>query len=392
MVTTLQLFDDIERTYAGPASHSEDRFAYYNRSSRPGVASIRAALQQWFERYPQEHQSELWARFRSRNDRHFDSTFFELFLHELLLRLKCKVEVHPSPASAGGKSPDFLVTPEAGQEFYLEAIVATGRSTEEVSREAIIDLVYDQIDKLESPNFFVHVRNVEGLSNSQPSGKRVRAFLKKRIDSLDPDVVAKEYTDRLLDFPSWFYEEEGLTIEFGVVPKSPEGRLKEGGRAIGVFPMKTRWGSDAPSIRDAVTKKGGRYGELEVPYVIAVNAITEWGLDHIDAMEALFGTETFLFAPGVTEPRMVRKPDGAFRNKAGPAYTRVSAVLLAFGAHPPSLASLPVRLYHNPWAQNPYSGPLCQLDQAVPEGDTMHRVSGTTIAALFGFPSDWPGR
>lgn len=392
MATSLRIFDEIERTHAGPANYSEGHFSYYNRSARPGVVAIRAVLQEWFERYPGNHQSELHARFRSANDRNFDSAFFELFLHELLLRLKCKVEVHPSPPGAGGKNPDFLVTGEDGEQFYLEAIVATAMSTEEAAREAITDLAYDQIDKLESPNFFIHIRAMEGVSSRQPSGKRIRAFLKKQIESLNPDHVAAEYTDRLLDFPSWVYEEDGLKIEFGVVPKSPEGRLKEGGRAIGVFPMKTRWGSDAPSIRDAVTKKGGRYGDLGLPYVIAVNAISEWGLEHIDAMEAFFGTETFLFEPGVSEPRMVRNPDGAFRSKGGPTYTRVSAVLVAFGAHPASLATLSLRLYHNPWAKYPYRGPLCQLDQAVPEADTMRRVAGTTVASLFGLPPDWPGR
>jgi hypothetical protein len=392
MPTSLQIFDDIARIYAGPANHSEGRFSYYNRSARPGVVTIRAALQEWFERYPQEHQSELRARFRSGNDRNFDSAFFELFLHELLLRLKCKVEVHPSPPGAGGKAPDFLVTPENGEQFYLEAIVATAMSTEEAARQAVIDLVYDQIDRLESPNFFISIGTMEGVATRQPSGKRIRVFLEERLAALDPDEVAAEYTERQRDLPSWVYEEQGLKIEFGVVPKSPEGRLKEGGRAIGIFGMKTRWGSDAPSLRDAVTKKGGRYGDLGLPYVVAVNPISEWGMEHIDAMEALFGTETFIFESRVSEPRMVRNPDGAFRSKGGPTYTRVSAVLVAFGAHPPSLASLPLRLYHNPWAKYPYSGPLCQLDQAVPEGDTMQRVSGTTVAALFGLPPDWPGR
>jgi hypothetical protein len=242
MATIPQLFDESERTYAGPANHSEGRFSYYNRSARPGVVSIRAAVQEWFERHPQEHQGELRARFRSGNDRNFDSAFFEVFLHELLLRLKCKVGVHPLPPSAGGKAPDFLVTPEHGEQFYLEAIVATAMSTEEGGREAIVDLVYDQIDKLESPNFFIHIRAIEGITSRQPSGKRIRAFLKKQIESLDPDQVAAEYTDRLLDFPSWLYEEEELKIEFGVVPKSPEGRLKEGG-----IPERRVWPTQAPA-------------------------------------------------------------------------------------------------------------------------------------------------
>lgn len=81
---------------------------------------------------------------------------------------------------------------------------------------ALTDLAYDQIDKLESPNFFISIGSIEGVSSRQPSGKRIRAFLKKHLTSLNPDRVAEEYTELQRDFPSWVYEEEGLKIEFGV--------------------------------------------------------------------------------------------------------------------------------------------------------------------------------
>jgi hypothetical protein len=55
----------------------------------------------------------------------FPSAFFELFLHELLLRLGCNVEVHPDPGTGSSRRPDFLVTDPDGQQFFLEAVLAT---------------------------------------------------------------------------------------------------------------------------------------------------------------------------------------------------------------------------------------------------------------------------
>ncbi|HCX28310.1 MAG TPA: hypothetical protein DHU55_00830 [Blastocatellia bacterium] len=392
MDSSLRIFDELERTFPGPADYSEGHFSYYNRSARPAVAAIRARLGEMFSRYPVEHQAELRARFRSGDDRGFDSAFFELLLHELLLRLRCTVEVHPPVTSGDGKVPDFLAAPEDGEPFYVEAIVASALSDNEAARQSIMNVVYDQINKIESRNFFITISTIEGIGQRQPSGKRIRRFLETRLAALDPDRVAQDYTEGAADLPEWLYEEDKLKIEFGVVPKSTQARMKQGARSLGKLATEVKWGSDASSLRDAISRKAGRYGDLGHPYVIAINSTSKWGVEHTDVMEALFGTESFyLDRETLKEMRMVRNPDGALNTRRGATYTRVSAVLIAFGAYPASIANVVVKLYHNPWAKYLYSGPLCQLEQEVPVGDNMKRTPGISLGDLFGLNRDWPG-
>lgn len=94
----MSLFDEMDRDDLGLRLYAEPEFTYLNRSGRPGAQRIREALDAWSARYPGEHKEELRARFRSRDNTQYRSAFFELFLHELLVRLDCRVVVHPPMA------------------------------------------------------------------------------------------------------------------------------------------------------------------------------------------------------------------------------------------------------------------------------------------------------
>jgi len=49
-----------------------------------------------------------------------------------------------------------------------------------------------------------------------------------------------------------------------------------------------------------------------------------------------------------------------------------------------------LRLYHNPWAQNPYQSVLTQLDQAIPIDGKIHWQDGKNASTLFELPVTWP--
>ena len=91
----------------GPAPYGEPYFSYLNRSGRADSAHVRQTVEEWFERYPQEHKNEFRSRFRSNDDIGFLSCFFELYLHEILLQLGHVITVHPELLFGSGKRPDF---------------------------------------------------------------------------------------------------------------------------------------------------------------------------------------------------------------------------------------------------------------------------------------------
>ena len=127
------------------------------------------------------------------------------------------------------------------------------------------------------------------------------------------------------------------------------------------------WLNSDVAIRQAVLEKARSYGPLDLPYIIAVDALLDH-VDDVDVANAFFGTEIGVVSmqpDGEPGPlRMTRRPDGAWATADGPRYTRTSGVLLGVGVTPWTLERTALCLYHNPWAARPYRSPLTRLRQA----------------------------
>lgn len=392
MRNTMKLFDDIERNDYERAQYAESQFAYLNRTARVEFARIRDELERWFSRYPPSGQAELRARFRSRFNSQHQAAFFELFLHELLLRLRCQVTLHPNIPNVTRK-PDFLVKSPTGECFYIEAAIVTMESDAEAAARARMNDVYDVLNRrVDSPDFFLWI-NTDGVSTTPPPARKIASFVSERLAELDPDEITRLYeSGRIEEIPRWSFEHEGCKIEFEPIPKKPEARGKPGVQPIGMQGPDAQWVDHRTPIRKAITKKARRYGDLDLPYVIAVNVLEL--IDEVDVREALFGEEQFTILFSQSEPanpvgiRMSRLPNGAYMND--PTYTRVSAVLLATQLFVDNIPRANLRLYHNPWAQRPYQSVLTRLPQAVLRDNRLEYIEGESIKAIFDFPASWP--
>ena len=385
----MSIFDDVVRTDRNPATYSESQFNFLNRSAWAASGEVRALLERWLTRYPEAHQAELIARFRNGDE----SAFFELFLHELLLSLECIVEVHPELPSGSNRRPDFKVTCKDAAQFYLEATDATGQSLTEKAQEARINQVYDAINRLDTPNFFVGVE-VRGAPDTPPPGRRMREFLERQLATLNPDDIADlGQIAGLTGLPRWSFEHDGWEITFFPIAKSPKTRGKPDVRPIALLAPEGGIVTPWLPLRDALLGKAGRYGDLEVPYVIAVRAMDDLaGLD--DFAQALFGDEEMVFrmaAGGPTGPETRFAPNGLWTSISGPRYTRVSAVLFARRLLPWSIRQADLTLYQNPWAQRPYACALTELSRFEADGDRLVRRAGRAASDILGVPEDWPG-
>lgn len=300
--------------------------------------------------------------------------------------------VHPAPNEDTPKRPDFLAEHDEYGPFYVEARVASNESEEDAKAEARKVEVYDALDRtLESPNFCIGLE-LYGAPRTPPSAKSIKAFLEARLADLDPDAVAELF--KTGDEPRWHYEHDAWDVVFYPIPKGPKNRGKPGIHVLGVFAS----GGPTPlidtktAIKKAVQKKAGRYGKLDLPYVIAVNALDTF-TDRIDVLDALFGTEVFVdrrYEDGRIERKPERKPDGALVGAIGPQNTRVSAVLLCEQVFPWSVASASVCLYHHCFAALPYDGVLTQLPQMRPDGNQVRFLDGNSLAQVFGLPAEFP--
>lgn len=366
----MKLFDEIERHDHQPAPYSEPEFKYLNRAARVSFGRIRRELEKWYSHYPASGQSELRARLRSEIDHQHQAAFFELFLHENLLRLGCQIKLHPTIPNIS-TTPDFLAEIPNGERFYIEATLATNESSAELAARARTNTVYDLLNKaISSSDFFLGL-SIKGNPVTSPPIKKLASFLNSHLAELDPDEIAELYQAGKTDaIPSWRFEYGDWKIDFKPVPKKPEARNKTGVRPLGLFSYGFRQFDDETPLRNAITGKAGKYGDLDWPYVIAVNVLGF--VDEIDIMEAMFGKN--------------RSSTAFSQNKN----TRVSAVLLATQLSVANIPRANLRLYHNPWAQRPYQSVLTQLPQATLKENHIEAIDGESNQKIFGLHESWP--
>ena len=355
----MTVFDSVQRNYFGRSLHQENQYDYLNRSARPSSTNVRAIIEQWFSHYPATAQPELAQRFRT----NFLSAFFELALHELMILHGFQPVPHPT-ISGTKRQPDFLVT-GPNLRFYLEATLATDLSAKQRAEESIKAGIYDQINKIDSPNFFLYITALNLPHGVQPATKKVTAFLDKQLKTVDADTLTSQFRTGGFDsLPIWIYKDAGIRIEFRPIPKSPVMRGKKEVRPIGFYPIESQISTTAKAIKDAVCDKATRYGKLGAPYLVAINSLSSWGTDTTDIEEALFGSEQVHLDRRTGQiVGYSRKQNGAFYGPKGPQNTRVSGAIIGT-ILPYSIAKTSLTLYHHPHAEYPFDIQRLQIDQA----------------------------
>jgi hypothetical protein len=379
----MSIFDSIERPDTGVPLLGEGQFAYLNRSGRVEAARVREKVEEWFAGYPETHRDGLIARFRSTIDDQHHSAFFELFLHRLLLARGCTVlEIEPKLENST-KSPDFLVENAQKERFYVEAVQASGLSNQEVAARARLNTALSKIDSTPSPLHFLD-QTVTGSPTKPLSSKKLKAALMSWIASLPADEAARQVAP-------FVWEEHGVKIELSAWPrKKPD----ENGRAVGVRRTPVIMIEPSQEIRPALKKKASKYGKLDLPYVVALNALSTHHNDHA-VFDALFGEPCIQFSKGPDGEetfKEVRQPNGIWY---GPPYgkpqnTRLSGVLALMRIDPWNFASKEGLLIPNPWG----AMLLPQLELGTSEliliDEKFERKEGKLMHELIGLPSHWP--
>jgi hypothetical protein len=394
------IFDGFERTNASTSTYSESTFRFLNRAAGPFWNRVRDLIEEWFGRLCDDAREDLRGRLRSDDNRQFRAAFWELYCHETLLRLGFEVTCHPS-VEAGPRRPDFLAERDDIR-FMLEATI-TGEADAGVAASRREAQVFDAINRVDSPNFTLALE-VQRQGPVPPPTARLRPKLEEWLQSLDPDAVSMiGASENLLlspRTPTLIWEESGWCIKFLPYPKSPAARGKPGGRTIGMHAPVTRWQflNDARPIRRAVAGKATAYGQLDLPFIVAVEANPIGSLDDIDVMNALFGREQITLirdqSGDVTSAVPTRAPDGAWVGPRGAQNTRVSGVLVAANVSPWRVREVVPTLWHHPAPKRPIT-----VGRTPWRHVAVDRATGTTSfeppliepTGFFDLDPGWPG-
>lgn len=384
------LFADAQRTDASPKRATESDFAFLDRSAWAPIGEVRRMMEACLANYPGDEAKELVERIQSGDARHFASASFELFLHEYMRRLGMSLTPHPELPNGSTKRPDFLVECPDGQKLYVEAVCASddmGRDAAAEARKAVALQVLDG----EQHSSFVVAIDSDGDPVTQPSGRRLANDVLAWLNGLDPDALLElSATAGHEALPELQWQHEDWRVRIRAIPVNDEARGKQR-RLVGVRNFGASWIDGWSPIRDAVTSKARRYGDLALPLVVAVNVDT-FNLDPIDEAQALFGQEQFVFSRDdpKPEPRLERAPNGAWRGPGGPRGKRASGAWFFNNLSPYTLARKKHTLYVNPAANHPLPASFLLVPHALVVEGYLQRIEGRDIAAVFGLPASWP--
>ena len=382
----MKLFEDKIRTDLNPANHIDNSFDFCDRNSQPKIEKVRNILNHWFSHYPEDEQYELKCRFQ----KEFDSALHELFLHELFLNQGFDIVIHPKlPHTA--KTPDFLLS-KNGVEFYLEAKVSTGRSNETKSYEQRLNSLYDSLNKIKSPNFFLGIKNIQLKTSKQPSTKELiktveAELLKYDVKTIENRIVKSETLQDLTDI---HFENQDVDLSFYFIPKSQSIRGKKGIRPIGVYPSYTHWGGSEDDIKTSLEKKANRYGTLDKPYLIAINSIGSIMTNKYDADDAIWGSLQVLYStdPNNRDTKYTRARNGFFLDNSGIRHTGVSGVLIT-RMNLGNIQNSEYWLYKHPWAKYEINFELIELSYSHIVLNTIKKVGKKQVEDILRLPQEW---
>ena len=360
----LRLFDQEVRTEHRPAHRAQTEFDFMNRSAWPAYANIREALERWFEDYPAGAQGDLRARFRS-SDHNHPAALFELFLHQLLLRLGLSPEVHPTPASGKGR-PDFAVTGVNGSRCYVEANVVNKLRWD--SEDPLENQILDAIDAVaeRQPTRIGVAVSTRGTLHQSHRRSSIQREVRDWLDRIDPLSLSPTHFDQnphlRVRRDDWVAE---LTA-FGPLPRRSK-RLIQGG------PTKAGFQDEGALLADSLTRKARRYGALDSPLVLAVNT----GNVFTDSSEE--------------HDALMRDRNGLWRSGSEDRRQRIHAVLFLRGLVPSNMHAVVAHLYVNPNAQSGLPEELFRLNSVRMRDGNWQIERGGSCGELLELPGDWPG-
>jgi hypothetical protein len=152
---------------------------------------------------------------------------------------------------------------------------------------------------------------------------------------------------------------------------------------------------DTTPLHRAIKDKAGAYGQLRMPYVVAVASEGTFVSD-FPILNALFGHEQVTLTPnadGTPNFTSTRAPDGVWLGPRGVQNRRISAVLTAQLLRPWCVTTVVPTLWHHPAAEHPLVVEFLPWRKAVVDasGGLVFREPALGLNAFFDLPTDWPG-
>jgi hypothetical protein len=311
-----------------------------------------------------------------------------LFIFSLFKSQGFEIIIHPEVPNSN-KRPDFLLK-KANIEFYLEAKEARDKTEEEEAQQKRINQIFDSLNKLKSPNYYLRIEELILKNNIQPAIKKIIPSIENELKKICPDKVAEDLRKNVYDCsPRITIEDDNLKLIISLIPKSPENRNK-GGRSIGAYSFEAYWGGAENSIKNSFSKKAKRYGKLDKPYIICINAIGSRFSGVYDVENAVWGTLSISWSndPNNIDEKLIRQRDGIFMGDKGPIFKNVSGVLITYIMEF-NIPGSNYWLIKHPFTNKDLDFDIFKLSYQYLDNGNINFVQGKSIGEILKIKPDW---
>jgi hypothetical protein len=251
-----------------------------------------------------------------------------------------------------------------------------------------MDQVYDSLNHLNSPDFFLALR-VGGAPKTAPPGARLRGDLERWLGTLDWGAVRQAWeAGGFNNLPTYTWKHEDWNVLVQPIPKSQAKRGSPDIRPVALnMPLAVSGVTADENVKRAVQAKN-KYGVLDLPFLVAINIMTDF-CSQYDVMNGLFGHETVIFGPDGTRPGG-RLHDGAWDGPKGPQNTTLSAVMVYRDLKLSNITYAAPWFVHNPWASRQLPADLLPFAQFIAKDGRLVKQEGKPPGSYLGLPEPWP--
>lgn len=237
------LFDELKkRTCTEGKCIGQTNYDFLDQSSLEEHIQIRKFLNLCFSKINEASKHEIKARVHSPLESVFHAVCFELIINHLFITLGCSLEEHPE-VQGTEKHPDFLVTLPNGKQFYLELVTIN-----EYDDSSIDDLEHF-VEKLKNEHCFANIKEITGRKISHNDNIELRKLILNWWHENNTKIVSPVTFEN---------KSKDLQIKIEILPNSSS--------AISSYMGIIKFHSQLVS---KLKKKANRYGEFNLPYIIA---------------------------------------------------------------------------------------------------------------------------
>lgn len=300
-------------------------------SANPNVVEARNEVLRQLSYVPERHRANWEKRLKSKLDHSHLSVRLEIYLHHFFRERGWAIEIEPKLPNTRN-SPDFLLT-KGQKSMMVEAKAVLGPESERQQDARLMQLTDDLSEKL---NRTVLIHPVIDLPSSLPN-RHIAGEIERKASEVE----------LLQEFPiEGEHQGQPYLLEVTVLLEEKPTPHSDVGATIGqAFHVDI-----GHPVRRAIQDKAGKYGEIDIPFVIALWPNLPFHFpDEGDDIIALCGDEEWL--PTSSDIIVQHRPNGVFtlkREEGSYRYSHVSAVLICR----PDTADVP-KIYHNPFAKHP---------------------------------------